>query len=80
MSEVQILNTQHPGVQYLCHKDKRLAQLIDMVGDIEYREQPDCFARLVHSIHHKNPTHLHRTDVLSLQSCFCIRSLIVPHF
>jgi DNA-3-methyladenine glycosylase II len=50
MAEVQILNTQHPAVQYLCKKDKRLAKLIDMVGDIEYRTQPDCFARLVRSI------------------------------
>jgi len=50
MTEVQILNKQHPSVQYLCRKDKRLAKLIDMVGDIEYREQPDCFARLVRSI------------------------------
>lgn len=50
MAEVQILNTQHPAVQYLCRKDKRLAKLIDMVGEIEYRTQPDCFARLVRSI------------------------------
>ena len=50
MSEVHILNKHHPAVQYLCSKDKRLAKLIDMVGDIEYREQPDCFARLAYSI------------------------------
>ena len=50
MEEAQILNTQHPAVQYLCRKDKRLAKLIDMVGEIEYRTQPDCFARLVRSI------------------------------
>ena len=50
MPEVQILNKQHPAVQYLCSKDKRLAKLIDMVGEIEYREQPDCFARLAYSI------------------------------
>lgn len=50
MAEVQILNKQHPAVQYLCSKDKRLAKLIDMVGDIEYRTQPDCFSRLVRSI------------------------------
>ena len=50
MAEVQILNKQHPAVQYLCSKDKRLAKLIDMVGEIEYRTQPDCFARLVRSI------------------------------
>jgi DNA-3-methyladenine glycosylase II len=50
MAEMHILNQKHPGVQYLCKKDKRLAKLIDMVGDIEYLEQPDCFARLVRSI------------------------------
>ena len=50
MTEVQILNAQHPSVQYLCKKDKRLAKLIDMVGEIEYRTQPDCFSRLVRSI------------------------------
>ena len=50
MTEFQILNKQHHAVQYLCGKDKRLAKLIDMVGDIEYSEQPDCFARLVRSI------------------------------
>jgi DNA-3-methyladenine glycosylase II len=50
MSEVHILNKQHPAVQYLCKKDKRLAKLIEMVGDIKYRTQPDCFARLVRSV------------------------------
>lgn len=50
MEDVHILNKQHPAVQYLCSKDKRLAKLIDMVGEIEYRTQPDCFARLVRSI------------------------------
>ena len=50
MEEKQILNAQHPAVQYLCKKDKRLAKLVDMVGEIEYRTQPDCFARLVRSV------------------------------
>jgi len=27
MAELQILNDQHPAVQYLCKKDKRLAKL-----------------------------------------------------
>lgn len=44
------INKQCHPVQYLCKKDKRLAKLIDMVGTIEYRTQPDCFARLVHAI------------------------------
>lgn len=50
MAELQILSTQNPAVQYLCKKDKRLAKLIEMVGEIEYRTQPDCFARLVRSV------------------------------
>ncbi len=50
MANDHILNKQNPAVQYLCRKDKRLAKLIDMVGDIEYQEQPDCFARLAYSI------------------------------
>ncbi len=50
MTDIYVLNKQHPAVQYLCSKDKRLAKLIDMVGEIEYRTQPDCFARLVRSI------------------------------
>lgn len=50
MAENQILNAQHPAVQYLCKKDKRLAKLVEMVGEIEYRTQPDCFARLVRSV------------------------------
>lgn len=50
MANLHILNKRHPAVQYLCKKDKRLAKLIDMVGDIEYRTHPDCFSRLVRSI------------------------------
>ena len=50
MAEVRKLDKQRPAVQYLCRKDKRLSKLIDRVGAIEYREQPDCFARLVYSV------------------------------
>lgn len=50
MTDIHVLNKQHPAVQYLCSKDKRLAKLIEMVGDIEYREQPVCFAQLAYSI------------------------------
>lgn len=50
MEEVEILNARHPAVQFLCRKDKRLAKLIDMVGEIEFRTQSDCFARLVRSV------------------------------
>lgn len=48
--DILTINKQYPPVQYLCRKDKRLAKLIDMVGEIEYRTQPDFFARLVYSI------------------------------
>ncbi len=50
MSEIYVLNKEHTAVQYLCKKDKRLAKLVEMVGEIEYRTQPDCFARLVRSV------------------------------
>ncbi len=50
MSDLHVLNKQCPEVQYLCRKDKRLAKLVDMVGEIEYRTQPDYFARLVRSV------------------------------
>ena len=50
MRNIYVLNKLCPEVQYLCKKDKRLEKLIDMVGEIEYRVQPDYFARLVYSI------------------------------
>jgi DNA-3-methyladenine glycosylase II len=50
MADKITLNIECPEVQYLCRKDKRLAKLINMIGEIEYRVQPDCFARLVYSI------------------------------
>ena len=40
----------HPAVQHLMKKDKRLARVICMVGDIEYVVQADCFSRLIRSI------------------------------
>ena len=50
MIEAHVLNKEHTAVKYLCAKDKRFAKLVDMVGEIEYRIQPDCFTRLVFSI------------------------------
>ena len=50
MTDKLTINKQCTPVQYLCRKDKHLAKLIDMVGEIECRTQPDCFARLVYSI------------------------------
>ncbi|MBK4210367.1 DNA-3-methyladenine glycosylase family protein [Bacillus licheniformis] len=52
MSEVITLNMNTPSVQYLCKKDKRLAKVISMVGEITYSLHKDenayCF--LVHEI------------------------------
>ena len=50
MAQWKTITQTHPAVQHLIKKDKRLAKVIAMVGDIEYEEQADCFARLVRSI------------------------------
>lgn len=50
MEKTQKLNEKHPAVKYLKKRDRRLAKLIDMVGEIEYVSQKDCFARLIYSI------------------------------
>ena len=50
MSENIILNSEHPTVQYLCDKDKRLAKVVDMVGEITYQPHKDGYAFLVHEI------------------------------
>ena len=50
MGQWKMITQAHPAIQYLMKKDKRLAKVITMVGDIEYEEQADCFARLVRSI------------------------------
>ena len=50
MGQWKTITQEHPAIQYLMKKDKRLAKVIAMVGDIEYEEQADCFARLVRSI------------------------------
>ncbi len=44
------ISQEHPAVQYLVKKDKRLARVIYIVGDIEYVVQADCFSRLIRSI------------------------------
>lgn len=44
------LNMETPAVQYLCKKDKRLARVIEMVGDITYTPHSDGYAFLVHEI------------------------------
>ena len=50
MSEITILNREHPAVQYLCDKDKRLAKVISMVGEITYQSHEDGYAFLIHEI------------------------------
>ena len=46
------LNDQHPAVQYLCKKDKRLAKVIRMVGPITYvpHSEEEIYSFLVHEI------------------------------
>lgn len=44
------LNKSSSEIQYLCSKDKRLAQVIDMVGEISYTTHDDGFTFLVHEI------------------------------
>ena len=50
MSEITILNREHPAIQYLCDKDKRLAKVVNMVGEITYRPHEDRYAFLIHEI------------------------------
>lgn len=49
MSEV-VLNAEHPAVRYLCEKDRRLAKVISMVGEITYKPHEDGYAFIVHEI------------------------------
>lgn len=44
------LNKQTPQVIYLCAKDKRLAKVIDMVGEITYSTHGDGYEFLIHEI------------------------------
>ena len=46
------LDDQHPAVQYLCKKDKRLAKVIRMVGPITYvpHSEEEIYSFLVHEI------------------------------
>lgn len=50
MDKVIILNREHPAVQYLCDKDKRLAKVISMVGEITYQPHQDGYSFLIHEI------------------------------
>lgn len=51
MPNVVTLDMDHPAVQYLCKKDKRLAKVIEMVGSIQYTpHDEDAYSFLVHEI------------------------------
>lgn len=51
MPNVITLDMNHPAVQYLCKKDKRLEKVISMVGPITYETHVDApYAFLVHEI------------------------------
>ena len=51
MPNAVTLDMDHPAVQYLCKKDKRLAKVISMVGPITYvPHDEDTYAFLIHEI------------------------------
>lgn len=50
MPEVIVLNDENAAVKYLCSKDKRLAKVIHMVGEISYQPHSDGFSFLIHEI------------------------------
>lgn len=52
MSEIITLNMDTPSVNYLCHKDKRLAKVISMVGPITYKphNHGDAYSFLIHEV------------------------------
>ncbi|WP_427113083.1 DNA-3-methyladenine glycosylase family protein [Megasphaera sueciensis] len=50
MSNIITLGKNTKSVQYLCRKDKRLAKVISMVGNITYIPYEDGFAFLIHEI------------------------------
>lgn len=51
MATIITLNKDTPSIQYLCKKDKRIAKVINMVGDISYEPHLDNpFPFLIHEI------------------------------
>lgn len=51
MGEVVTLNSESKPIQYLIRKDKRLAKVISMVGDISYTpHSDDPYSFLIHEI------------------------------
>ena len=50
MPEKIVLNMRTPAVKYLCQRDRRLAKVISMVGEISYTPYDDGFVFLVRQI------------------------------
>lgn len=50
MSDLVVLNKNTPAIIRLCNKDKRLAKVIDMVGEITYKPHKNEYERMVNSI------------------------------
>ena len=50
MHDEIILKKDNPAVKYLCTKDKRLAKVIDTIGEISYQPHDDGYAFLIHEI------------------------------
>lgn len=51
MPNAVTLDMDHPAIQYLCKKDKRMAKVISMVGPITYvPHDEDTYAFLIHEI------------------------------
>ncbi len=50
MPELITLNQESTAIQYLCKKDKRLAKVISLVGDITYEPHENAYAFLIHEI------------------------------
>ena len=50
MQKTVVLNSNHPAIQYLSAKDKRLSKVISMVGEIKYTIHDDGYSFLIHEI------------------------------
>ena len=50
MKKTITLNSESESIKHLCKKDKRLAKVISMVGDLSYQVHEDPYTFLVHEI------------------------------
>lgn len=50
MNNTITLTDSSSSIQHLCKRDKRLAKIIGMIGDISYKPYDDPFKFLVHEI------------------------------